>query len=95
MSRGIKGEYKIAHIQFENHKVPEFKEIKGRDIILYGENNLYPQYLIELVNRSSKHNAIISGKAQMIKGQGIEVSTDANLQAFVNNVNGESLNKVL
>jgi hypothetical protein len=29
MSRGLKGEYKISHIAFENHKVPEFKRDKG------------------------------------------------------------------
>jgi len=95
MSRGLKGEYKISHIAFENHKVPEFKEVRGRDIILFGDNNLYPQYLIELVNRSSKHNAIITGKAAFITGQGFEVSDDPALQSFVNNTNGENLNKVL
>lgn len=95
MSRGLKGEYKISHIAFENHKVPEFKEVRGRDIILFGDNNLYPQYLIELVNRSSKHNAIITGKAAFITGQGFEVSEDSALQSFVNNTNGENLNKVL
>lgn len=95
MSRGLKGEYKISHIAFENHKVPEFKEVRGKDIILFGDNNLYPQYLIELVNRSSKHNAIITGKAAFITGQGFENSEDSALQSFINNINGENLNKVL
>jgi transcription initiation factor IIE alpha subunit len=95
MSRGLKGEYKISHIAFENHKVPEFKEVRGKDIILFGDNNLYPQYLIELVNRSSKHNAIITGKAAFITGQGFETSEDSALQSFINNTNGENLNKVL
>lgn len=95
MSRGLKGEYKISHIAFENHKVPEFKEVRGKDIILFGDNNLYPQYLIELVNRSSKHNAIITGKAAFITGQGFETSEDSALQSFINNTNGDNLNKVL
>ena len=38
--------------------------------ISYGEDNLYPDYLISLMNRSAKHNAILKRKAMMIAGNG-------------------------
>jgi hypothetical protein len=36
----------------------------------YGEDNLYPDYLVSLMNRSAKHNAILKRKAMMIAGNG-------------------------
>lgn len=38
--------------------------------VSYGEDNLYPDYLISLMNRSAKHNAILKRKAMMIAGNG-------------------------
>lgn len=93
-SRANKGEYRLNYVQFENHKLPEFKEVKGREFVYFGENNLYPQYLIELYNRCSTHNAIVTGKAQMIKGKGFE-ETPSNA-AFIANTGGyEDLNYIL
>lgn len=66
------GTYSLNTILFENHKVPQFKEVHGQEFIWNGEKNNYPQYLLELAYRSAKHNAILVGKAQMIKGQGFE-----------------------
>jgi hypothetical protein len=36
----------------------------------YGQNNDYPQYLLDLFNKSAKHNAIIRGKVNYIVGNG-------------------------
>ena len=66
----------VSLIKFENHKIPEFKEVKGKEWILYGEKNDYPDYLIGLYTRSAKHNAIVSGKVHYITGQGWSVKTD-------------------
>jgi len=63
----------ISVVHFENNKIPTFKEVKGRDWILCGDKNDYPNYLINLFNRSSKHNAIITGKVQYIKGEGLKI----------------------
>lgn len=38
--------------------------------ISYGFDNLYPDYLITMMNRSAKHNAILKRKAMMIAGNG-------------------------
>lgn len=62
-------------IRFENSKVPEFKEVKGKDWVSYGDDNSYPEYLIELALRSAKHSAILSGKVNYIYGGGLEAKT--------------------
>jgi DNA-binding Lrp family transcriptional regulator len=81
-------------IKLDNAKMPEFKEVKNKDYILYGDNNLYPDYLLELFTRCSKHNAIVTGKAQMIKGRGWDVNDQ--LLTFINKPNAyENLNDIL
>lgn len=63
----------ISYIAFENHKIPEFKEVKNTEYIYFGEDNLYPDYLIELYLRCAKHNAIINSKTGYIYGGGLAV----------------------
>jgi hypothetical protein len=77
----------FLNIKFENHKVPEFKEVKNKDWVYYGEDNKYPEYLIELSLRSAKHGAILNGKTNYICGGGIGVVTKGsslNSQALAN-----------
>ena len=62
-------------IKFENHKVPEFREVKNKDWVYYGEDNNYPEYLIELALRSAKHGAILAGKTNYIYGGGVQSTT--------------------
>ena len=50
----------------------------------YGQNNDYPQYLLDLFNKSAKHNAIIRGKVNYIVGNGW-----AGEEAIVQKVNRE------
>ena len=76
------GKYSFERVEFENNKVPKFLEKKGKDYIYYGENNLYPEYLLELFNRCSKHNAIVTGKTLMIKADGFETDSVA-LKQFI------------
>jgi hypothetical protein len=49
---------------------PIFIERKGREWISYGEDNMYPNYLLELYNKSGKHGAIVKSKANYITGEG-------------------------
>ena len=64
----------IRVIKLDAHKPPQFKEVKGKDYIAYGNDkdwkNRYPDYLLHLYNRSAKHNAIVNGKADYIFGNG-------------------------
>lgn len=72
----------LVNIKFENHKIPEFKEVKSKDWVYYGEDNVYPEYLIELALRSAKHGAILSGKVNYIYGGGLHVvEKGASIQA--------------
>jgi len=78
-------------IKFNTHKVPEFKEQKGKDYVLFGTDNAYPEYILKLYNRSAKHNAIINSKANYILGNGWsfdELGVDAvqksKMQLFIN-----------
>jgi len=80
-------------LTFAEARQPEFKEKKGVDggYIKYGENNDYPDYIVDLYNKSSKHSAIIKSKVHYITGNGW--SGDADAQAFIDKANRlESLN---
>jgi hypothetical protein len=75
-------------IQFAEAKQPEYKEKKGEGYIQYGEKNDYPTYLIELFNKSAKHNAIVKSKVHYISGNGWSGS-----EQFIEHVNRtETLN---
>jgi hypothetical protein len=80
-------------LTFAEARQPEFKEKKGIDggYIKYGENNDYPEYIVDLYNKSSKHSAIIKSKVHYITGNGWSGEPDA--QAFIDKANRvESLN---
>ena len=51
-------------------KLPEYKVVNGKDYVMYGDNNRYPDYLLEMYQRSAKHNAIVNGKVNYITGKG-------------------------
>jgi hypothetical protein len=78
-------------LTFAEAKQPEFKEKKGEGYIQYGDRNDYPNYLVDLFNKSAKHNAIIKSKVHYISANGWKGSPEA--EAFIDNVNRmESLN---
>lgn len=97
----------IVNIKFQIQKPPVFKEAKGKDWVIYGDDseydNRYPDFLIDLFNRCGKHNAILTGKANFIAGKGFaidETNLDekqvVKLKAFVDKANpDESLNDIL
>lgn len=84
MSKLKFSENSISVINFNNDKVPTFKEERNKEWIKFGENNDYPDYLISLFNLSAKHNAIVTGKVHYICGGGLSVdkhSTTAEEEA--------------
>ena len=46
-------------------------ELPGKGYVQFGEDNLYPNFLLEKINKSSKHNGIVLGKVNYIIGNGI------------------------
>ena len=73
---------RLVKISFADDKLPVYKEVSGQDFILNGEQNNYPDHLIDLFNRSGKHNAIVTGVADMIVGGGVKAKTPA-IQSFL------------
>ena len=94
-------------LNFGTQKVPTFKEARGKDWILFGDEgeykNRYPEYLLDLYRRSAKNHAIIKSKKDYVVGQGWAVNAEgldtmglAKLQEFINHPNQyESLNDIL
>lgn len=81
----------IQLIQFAEAKQPQYAEKKGEGYIQYGERNDYPQYLIELFNKSAKHNAIVKSKVHYICGNGWTGSSEQ----FIQHINRtETLNDI-
>jgi len=94
-------------LNFEAHKVPTFKEARGKEWVLFGDEgeykNRYPEYLLNLYRRSAKNHAIINSKKDYVVGQGWAVNAEgldtmglARLQQFIEEPNQyESLNDIL
>lgn len=79
----------LTTIKLNNVEVPEFTEsINTNGWINFGVDNLYPQYLIGLSNKSSKHSSILKHKANFISGNGWK-KANLSLQAitFLKNAN--------
>ena len=78
-------------VTFAEARQPEFKEKKGEGYIQYGDRNDYPNYLVDLFNKSAKHNAIIKSKVHYISANGWKGSEAS--EPFIEKVNRmESLN---
>ena len=87
-------------LSFQEARQPEYKEKKGEGggYIEFGHRNDYPNYLVDLFNKSAKHNAIIKGKVNYIVGNGFKLKEgiDPIAEQFINQPNGyESLTEVL
>jgi hypothetical protein len=77
-------------VQFAEAKQPEYRENKGEGYMNYGVKNDYPNYLVDLFNKSAKHNAIVRNKVHYICGNGWTGN-----DAFVNHPNrSESLDDI-
>lgn len=88
----------ILVLNFDAHKVPIFVEEKNKDWVIYGKdkdwNNRYCDYLLQLFNRSAKHNAITTAKTHYIAGNGFDIDDTglkledkARLSALINRAN--------
>jgi hypothetical protein len=93
MSEEIKKSF--HKINFEAASVPIFAEVLQRSPwVYYGENNMLPQYFIQLYDNCAIHKAVIMSKVNQILGDGI-VSLN-NPMASINLVNGsENVSEVM
>ena len=87
-------------LTFAEARQPEYREKKGEGegYIEFGKKNDYPNYLVDLYNKSAKHNAIIKGKVNYITGNGFKIKEGVDLigEQFIAQANRvESLTEVL
>jgi hypothetical protein len=93
-------ESNFLRINFAESKIPIFKENKAKGYLTYGEDNNYPQMLINFYNSSPKHGAIVTQKAAFISGDKTEIigsNTEdiARANDYLNNINAyESFDEV-
>lgn len=83
--------FNVRIINFAKGQVyPTFRENRNGLWINYGDNNLYPQYLLDVYNNmSNKHKAIINRKVEMTTGRGIVEATTEELKKFLKNSYGD------
>jgi DNA-binding MarR family transcriptional regulator len=62
----------IDFLTFAENKMPQFKELKSKGIVEFGEKNAFPEQLIYLINKSATHNSIVQQKVLYIIGEGVK-----------------------
>lgn len=85
---------KVIAVELQQINLPVFEEkiFSGRPWVRYGSDNLYPEFLQMLANRSSLHGAIVRSKVDYAFGKGIDGSdvNNASLSKhFISHPNGE------
>jgi len=81
--------FKLLGFSMEQaNNVPKIVEKKNKKWIDFGDKNNYPDFLIETLYNSAKHNAICKAKADFIAGKGIKKGSIA-LNEFIRNKYGE------
>jgi len=63
-------------INLEAYQTPKITENKSKGIVYFGEDNIFPQKLVDLYNESPTHNAIINGKVGYIVGDGLTFESE-------------------
>lgn len=63
----------FAYIPQREKTIPILREINTRTYVMYGENNLYPQYLWDLYLKSSVLQSIINGTTDYVCGNEVKV----------------------
>lgn len=81
--------YEVIGQKFEALQLPEIRDVRGKDWMFYGTENLYPQTLIDLYNNSAMHHTCVQAIKDGIIGEGIEIIGDE-----VVNTKGETVDEV-
>ena len=80
----------LQTISLKAIELPQFKEIRGKDWVSFGEKNLFPELLIDLYQSSSIHHTCVNATADATAGEGFyTVGTE------IINTQGDTLNDLL
>jgi len=88
----------VVHNFNQGESMPIYTErVTRAGYVSYGDDNLYPDYLVSLMNRSAKHNAILKRKSMMIAGNGFNLEGIDGIAAqfLANPYNEMNLNEIV
>ena len=74
---------------FESIKTPIIQEKRGKNWVDFGQDNLYPQLLIELYNNSAMHRTAIEAIVDGVVGEGFKMFGDEYV-----NTQDETMNEI-
>lgn len=72
-----KNENSVEVFGMIDYVLPTISEHYNKDYIFFGEDNLYPEYLLDLYRTSPKNAAMIDTISNMISGDGLTGGSDA------------------
>ena len=79
---GKQGNAKFIQMSRE-YEAPIIKVDRNYEIIKYGDNNNYPELLLELLASSGLHRSIVDKKVSMILGKGLDLEVNEKTQEFI------------
>ena len=81
--RKPKFEGDIRVVELNAYTAPKIIEDPRKEFVMYGEDNNYYQYLIDLFNGSPTNHACINGISEMIYGKGLDaLNSDAKPEQY-------------
>ena len=83
------GLYSVKGAKFAALDLPKIKEVRGKEWVFYGEDNLFPQKLIQLYDTSAMHHTAVQAIKDGIIGEGIIDYGDEYI-----NTHGETIDDV-
>ena len=83
------GLYSVVGAAFAAPSLPIIKDIRNKDYMFYGEDNLYPQKLIEMYDSSAMHHTAAQAVKDGIFGEGIDLIGDEYI-----NTQGENIDDI-
>jgi hypothetical protein len=70
-------------LQLSKYEERSYRETPNREgFVNYGDDNLFPQYLVDLYHSSATHNALVTSIAMMIYGEGFDANDLEGRLAF-------------
>jgi len=77
----------VASLNMSRVELPTLKEVSNYNFINYGDDNMYPQYLVNLTRTSALHRTLIENKAKLVAGSDITVN-GTPIRDWVNTLSG-------
>ena len=76
----------VSFIKFADVSIPKLKEVPNKGWVMFGDDNKFPNDLLNMFNKSSKHNGIVLGKVNYITGNGFDNNGKVNQYETANDL---------